>query len=299
VERARGIYSFSHLTFQEYFTAREIVATSDPHRLEKALQQLARKVAQPRWHEVLLLSVGMLRHADYLLQLMKQQIDLLAAQPQLQALLVWLSHKASSVNAPYRLVMLRAFYLDLDVARVLDLMGGTLDLARSFDRDFTRTLAFDCELALDRALTRALALTGAINLAFERVRTLERVLALARVLTAVLALAIARSHDLDGELKKALKQLKQQLSDSTQGAKGFEQWWQAHGAAWTEQLRAVTITYRHLGHDWQLSQQQKQALKQYYYANQLLVDCLNNARYVTRTVRQELEDTLLLPISLL
>lgn len=299
VERARGIYSFSHLTFQEYFTAREIVATSDPQRLEQALQHLARRVAQPRWHEVLLLSVGMLRHGDYLLQLMKQQIDLLAAEPQLQALLVWLTHKASSVNAPYRLVTVRAFYLDLDVARVLDLMGGTLDLARSFDPGFTHTLGLDCELALDRALSRALALTGAINLAFARVRTLERVLALARVLSAVLALAIAKIHNLDGELKKALQELKQQLSDSAEDSKEFEQWWQAHGAAWTEQLRAVMLTYRHLGHDWQLSQQQKQALKQYYYANQLLVDCLNNARYVTRTVRQELEDTLLLPSSLL
>ena len=34
VERARGIYSFSHLTFQEYFTAREIVASSQPQVLE-------------------------------------------------------------------------------------------------------------------------------------------------------------------------------------------------------------------------------------------------------------------------
>jgi hypothetical protein len=182
---------------------------------------------------------------------------------------------------------------------VLDLMGGTLDLARSFDPNLTRELALDCELALDRVLTRALALTRAINLAFERVRTLERILTLARVLTAVLALAIARTHNLDAELKKALQELKQQLSDSAEDTKEFEQWWQAHGAAWTEQLRAATLAYRHLGHDWQLSQQQQQALKQYYYANHLLVDCLNNARYVTRTVRQELEDTLLLPISLL
>ena len=286
VERARGIYSFSHLTFQEYFTAREIVATSDPHRLEEALQQLARKVAQPRWHEVLLLSVGMLRHGDYLLQLMKQQIDqLLAAESQLQALLVWLTHKASSVNAPYRLVTVRAFYLDLDVARVLDLMGGTLDLARSFDPNLTREL--DCELALDLALDRALALNHIVDTTHNLALSIHR----------VIARAVARAHVVDPELESALQQLKQQLPDSAEDTKGFEQWWQAHGAAWIEQLRAVTIAYRHLGHNWQLSQQQKQALKQYYYANQLLVDCLNSNCYVTSEVRQQLEDTLLLPIA--
>ena len=32
VERARRIYSFSHLTFQEYFTAREIVLTNNIHQ---------------------------------------------------------------------------------------------------------------------------------------------------------------------------------------------------------------------------------------------------------------------------
>ena len=35
VERARGIYSFSHLTFQEYFTAREVVNNSAAQALEK------------------------------------------------------------------------------------------------------------------------------------------------------------------------------------------------------------------------------------------------------------------------
>jgi len=33
---------------------------------------------------------------------------------------------------------------------------------------------------------------------------------------------------------------------------------------------------RHLGQDWQLTNQHKQALEQYYDANKLLVDCLNS-----------------------
>jgi predicted NACHT family NTPase len=51
VERARGIYAFSHLTFQEYFAAREIAATS-------AIGMLVPQISEIRWREVFLLTVG-------------------------------------------------------------------------------------------------------------------------------------------------------------------------------------------------------------------------------------------------
>ena len=56
------------------------------------------------------------------------------------------------------------------------------------------------------------------------------------------------------------------------------------------------IEQRNIGHDWKFTQPQFELLSQYYFANQLLVDCLNSDCYVTRKVRQEIEDTLLLPI---
>ena len=40
VERARGIYSFSHLPFHEYFAARQIVVSTSPSKLETTLQNL-------------------------------------------------------------------------------------------------------------------------------------------------------------------------------------------------------------------------------------------------------------------
>ncbi len=76
----------------------------------------------------------------------------------------------------------------------------------------------------------------------------------------------------------------------------FVQWWKANGESWIAQLRSVMIEYRNIGHDWHFSDEQKQLLKQYYDANKLLVDCLNSAANVTPAVRQEIEDTLLLPI---
>ncbi len=80
VERAKGIYSFSHLTFQEYFTAREIVETQNNDSLEKLIENITDK----RWREVFLLTAGMLRNADELVLLMKQKTDELVHNQNLQ-----------------------------------------------------------------------------------------------------------------------------------------------------------------------------------------------------------------------
>ena len=286
VERARSIYSFSHLTFHEYFAAREIVASSDPQALETALNRLVNRITDKRWCEVFLLTVGMLRNADYMLQLMKQKIDDLLAQDQhLQAFLTWVNQKARAVSAPYALVTMRAFYLDLDLARAFDLVSSALDLTLALDRNFTRAL--DCSLALDLALDRTLALN----------RALDSTLHPSSVVNRVLDRAKARASVVDPKLESSLQQLKEQISDVDKNEKGFEVWWKANGGAWTEQLRSLMIDYRNFGHQWQFSNQQKDALKQYYYANQLLVDCLNSNCYVTRKVRQKIENTLLLPIA--
>jgi predicted NACHT family NTPase len=74
-ERAAGIYSFSHLIFQEYFTAKNIVDLSNPEEQEAALQKLIDHIGEKRWHEIFLLIVEGLDKADYLLKLIKQKID--------------------------------------------------------------------------------------------------------------------------------------------------------------------------------------------------------------------------------
>ncbi len=48
---------------------------------------------------------------------------------------------------------------------------------------------------------------------------------------------------------------------------------------------------------WQFNDKQKEQLQHYYDANKLLVDCLNSDCYVSRDIRQEIEETLLLPIA--
>ena len=90
--------------------------------------------------------------------------------------------------------------------------------------------------------------------------------------------------------------MNEQLPDiSKKDRQNFEQWQRTNSQAWTEQLRIVMIEERNIGHNWQFSDVQKELLQQYYDANKLLVDCLNSDCYVSREVRQEIEETLLLP----
>lgn len=243
VERARAIYSFSHLTFHEYFTARKIV-TSVGAKGHSPLQELVSHLTEKRWREVFLLTVGMLDSADALLQLMKASIDrLLTEDEKLQQFLQWVDEKVRSVETSYKFAAIRAFYFTLVLAQ---------DLTRSFAQ------------------------------------------VLAPALTSTLDIIIIE----EPELLLNPQELRNQLPDSSEkNQENFEQWWQANGQAWTEQLRAAMIEYRNIGHDWQFSDEQKQLLQQYYDANKLLVDCLNSDCYVSRDVRQEIEDTLLLPIA--
>ncbi len=294
VERARGIYSFSHLTFQEYFTARKIVTSSDPQALEKALQCLVSHITEKSWREVFLLAVGMLQPADYLLRLMKQQVDaLVATDEKLQQFLMWVSEKSSAVEVPYKPAAVRAFYFNLerdhhpwrdpacyrksDIISLLDrrlYLLLQLGYVPTLDIGLDELLALACDRALKLDLAPSLyAFKGAFFLACDRALALER------------------------ELSQDLQELKQELPDLDRNERKFWQWWEGNSRAWTVRLRAMIINYRNIGHDWQFSDQQKERLGQYYYANQLLVECLNSDCYVSREVRSHIEDTLLLPIA--
>ncbi|HTL89465.1 MAG TPA: NACHT domain-containing protein, partial [Leptolyngbya sp.] len=111
-ERGQGVFSFSDQVFQEYFTAQKIVASHHLQVSDRSLEQLVSHITDPRWREIFLLTVTMLRSAESLMQLMKQQIDAIAAEdPDLQAFLSWASKR--SLAAPSQAAMIQLFYLAL------------------------------------------------------------------------------------------------------------------------------------------------------------------------------------------
>ncbi|MBD1933158.1 MULTISPECIES: NACHT domain-containing protein [Cyanophyceae] len=300
VERAKGIYSFSHLTFHEYFTAREIVVVKQSS--EEALQRLVNHITEEHWREVFFLAVGMSPKADRLLQLMKHQVDeIVAGDEKLQQFLMWVSKKSLSVQISYnyKSAAVRAFYSALDPALTCD---HDLDLTRALDLALAHALDHDHDLDLTRALDLALAHALARDLAHARDRVLALDPAFERDLDHVLDRALDRVLDRarsrEPELKNSLQQLRDQLPKLLKSKDWAQnkQWWKANGIAWAEQFRAVMIKYN-MGHNWQFSKHQQELFKQYYDANKLLVECLNSDCYVSREVRRKIEDTLLLPIA--
>jgi predicted NACHT family NTPase len=88
-ERSRGIFSFSYLGFQEYFTARKIVTNYNLYPSTQSLEKLLSYLTDPQWHEIFLLTASMLANADELMQLMKQIIDRLITDEYIQEFLDW------------------------------------------------------------------------------------------------------------------------------------------------------------------------------------------------------------------
>ncbi|MCP2727372.1 NACHT domain-containing protein [Limnofasciculus baicalensis] len=272
IERARGIFSFSYLVFQEYFTARKIVASHNLGGLEQALGGLVSHITDPHWHEVFLLTASMLRSADSLVQLMKQQIDTLVAQdPYLQEFLMWASQKSQQIPDESKMVTARAFYLAL---------AQTPHLA---DR-FALASTLDQGMFLDAALEKLL-----LEFAIDHSQDFAYVNACSEALNNILVMI------LDAGFYKSLQQLRDQLPSPSQNRERLEDWWQENYSAWVEKVRGTIAKYQNIQHPWQFSPEQQQVLQRYYDANQLLIDCLNSNCEITRAIRQEIEATLLLP----
>jgi predicted NACHT family NTPase len=107
IERAQNVWSFSHLTFQEYLVAMY-------YHTKTEWQGLVNHVSLRYWQEVFLLTVDMIPSADNLLLLMKTWIDRLLAEEQvLQQLLIWIHIKALKIDSYKSTVNVRAFYLSL------------------------------------------------------------------------------------------------------------------------------------------------------------------------------------------
>jgi len=271
-ERARGIFSFSYLAFQEYFTARKIVASHNLGGLEQALSGLVSHITDPHWREVFLLTTSMLRSADSLVQLMKQQIDVLVAQdPYLQEFLLWASQKSQMIPTEPKVATSRAFYLALAQSphtAAHFALACTLDQGMFLDAALDNLL-LECAVNQSQDFACANACSEALN----------------NILVTVL----------DAGFYKSLQQLRDELPSATHNREWLEDGWQKHYSIWVGELRETIAHYRNINHTWEFSPAQQQVLESYYNANQLLLDCLHSNCEVTAAIRVEIEATLLLP----
>ncbi len=284
-EQSKGIYSFSHLTIQEYFTAKYIV----DHVEEEILNNLIHHLTDERWRGVFLLTAGMLTSADGLILLMKEKTDQIIDDEQIRRLLTWAKDKAASSSASYNTNAIIAFYIYL--ARV-----PTSTLV--FDLDIT--CAHDniciCDLHLDYSFVLLLVLAcgrarGGLDIHY------------ALTLAHILGLDFNLAYDFDRIFKFALHCIDKLNLTTLKGKlialKGKISGRNISQKIWVEfadELQKVMFTHRNLGHDFNLSQSQNNKLASYLYANKLIVDCLNAGCDITDKNRDKILKELLIPL---
>jgi hypothetical protein len=313
VERAHNIHSFSHLSFQEYFTALYIADNEARGATDRLIRE---HLTDRRWREVFLLTVSMLDNADDFMKGMRAAVDdLIAGDAEIVAMVQWADMKATlsqpsderrsavhlmifvlararafAFDRALALAHAREIALDRDLALYLDL-AHTLDRARARALDHARDLALYLDLALDlaRDLARDLDLRVGIDYGVYYAWTI------ASILAQVEGLDEQRQnyHQIWPDLLAFCTELQNQklsaaLAGLTPPASDDLSVWKRFAASLWDLLQSE----RGFRSFTRLSQEQVDRINGYLYANGLLVRCLGLA-YVSD--RQAILNSLLLP----
>ncbi|PZD74997.1 hypothetical protein C1752_00470 [Acaryochloris thomasi RCC1774] len=295
VERAHEVYSFSHLTFHEYFVSREIVEST--HR-ELLLLNLSRKILESRWKEVILLVSEMIPEIDTFLLNIKHVIDNSISEDQdIQKFVKWIYKRASHESDLYKKAAIRAFY------------WGTVgygccyaeEIAHAFELNYSSFSNLDSILIFLLLRSKSLDTQGLWDLWAETNLFDYNRAAWSRELIQAIDVALSLLYDLDYSVWSALQKLRENLTEfeSSDSDTVWDEWWQSNGSSWVSKLNVALTSYLeadiygiHSG----FNNAQTNSIIKYLEANAILVACLKKSSDTNSTVREEIENTLLLPI---
>ena len=244
--------------------------------------------------------------ADYLLRLIKEEVDtLLASDDKLQEFLVWCNNKYLSFKdrVCYKGIALRTFYYHIIIEMGME---NICHESRYFDSKFRIENEFELDYEFNITLIHlnSIWVDNEINdiniLSSERFNATGSSIEMNPNISVISTRLYQYVHSTNFELYQELNKLQNQVPYFVKTKKNISKvkvWWQDNGRNWTEKLRTILIKHRNIGHNWRFTEHQKESLKKYYNANKLLVECLNSGCQVTPKVRQEIENTLLLPIA--
>ena len=288
---AKGIYSFSHLTFHEYFTSRKIVKIMDPDEQKEVLNSLVEHIYEPRWREIFALVSCMLPKADYFMKLLKLKIgEPIQDSLKIQDFFSWLNRKSSLAAGPGEMLALKSagqiLYFKL-ATTTLDLKGVKHLNHRDFklDSNLSIVLSQSRSIFQDMDLAAGLLSSGQ-SVGFRRKVERNQDLILSTLDTCMELV-------FDDRLKDKLNQLKNNLSS----VESPVEWWLQSGEAWIKELISTMVNFQDIGHSWDFNQAELITLDKYFYASKLLENCLSKDCYVSRHLRESLTRNILLPLS--
>lgn len=261
VERSEYIFSFSHLTLQEYLTAQYI--SQDYREIEKLV---AEHLREPRWREVFLLVAGLVRNADELLELMETESQKYINTPKLQNLLVWADQATADSEGDFKRTAKRAAALALTFALVFTC---TRDREFAFARDRSITFACECDNVFAHKGNNIFDLLR--TLAFDNFYSCKRALNLINEFK---------------ELQIFNNSLIAKLEVVRAKTQGRNQPPEVHEEAWMDALKVYQYC--------ELLQEEAKVLADYLYAQELIVRCQKSAVRVSKKNWTAIEERLLL-----
>jgi nucleoside-triphosphatase THEP1 len=298
VAQSKDIYTFSHLSFQEYFSARYVLDRQNPRLLNIVVEQ---HLSDRQWREVFLVIAGRLADGNELMKQMFQYADKLIQDSEaIQRMLNWLNQvtrTAKVASSSWRMFWLTVdfdidLYIDNNVKIDRALAQKLSTKMRQFNvsRDKIVLRTPECKIRIYLAVIHALAneypavikgLSPFNKYAFEidEDYNIQR-----KLQETIQAVQMVGDKSLQQELEELLGSLPS-IEDSTQ------QW-----QTWKDSLQRVMLNHLDIGHEVIFSPEDVQALEDYLYVTDLILDCMQ-ADYssTSKALRDEVVDHILLP----
>ncbi|MUH01238.1 NACHT domain-containing protein [Scytonema sp. UIC 10036] len=335
VKQAQDIYSFSHLTFQEYFVANYIVESRSYEILKEVVKQ---HLVNRQWREVFLIIAGRLANADDFLKILFIQINKLVNSKRLQDMLAWLDDVTTYHGV--KSSSWRAFYLFVDqefelytnqLSKVDSALAQKLaTLLKEFNRErkkiIERSPLSDFALYLVDTYTKVSAKAENKQFKPHKVNPLLRKELPVSDDTAMAPQLGGEGVTIDKNrgvitLSKQQRQITldkdnfpnqiissitsdrsvnyESLADELiflQESFPDDNAPQSDWQDWIKHLRGVMRLYLNIGYDdVKFSPEQIKTLKDYLYANILLLECIKGCNYSSKDLRTQILDYLLLP----
>jgi energy-coupling factor transporter ATP-binding protein EcfA2 len=287
VERATDVYSFSHLTLQEYLTAQYI---ADNNQIE---QLVNKHLTDERWREVFMLVAGLVRSrngADELLLLMEKAAQKYINTPKLEGLLLWADEVTAGSDGNYKGVGKRAVaiaYVDADVPAI--------NFRKLRNRNTSGTIADVPAIANAHAIAKANAIANAHAIANAYIipiaYTIPSIIAYIIPIACTIAEELAKSKVFKDvswtELINQLKVLQTQIPSNNAPKEVSHRFLNQLIQTWQNALHLDPELVN-------LSKEEAQSLSNYLYANHLILQCKQAAVWVSAKTWDDIESRMLM-----
>lgn len=274
VERAEGIYSFSHLTFQEFLTAQYVIDNN-----QKIEEIIKNNLTDRRWREVILLLAG-LKRADSLLMLIEEQAERYTNNLKLKNLLVWCDQITSGSEGHYKSLTKRtiALFFALDLAQSMAVESSHL-LSLDMGIEYIQELALEIDSSLSLRRMIDIVLLKTLNIE----QTIDLLLQVAQNFKEIRIFHNVKFNSLISKLKS----LKIKFSDQPDTPKLRRDFIHEINKVWLKLFNLQWDFF--IG----LSYQDVMDINDYLYANLLMVQCRKSAVRVSQKTWHDIEERML------